>query len=315
MAKPTLLWPEPDGFSTYGRAILEEHFETLMGPFTQEQFQENLKYANAVFLRLGHEITATCIKNAPKLKYIATPTTGLNHIDCVAAKKQEIKILSLKGETDFLNQIYATPEYCWAILLSLIRKVPYAHESVCNGEWNRNQFKANELNGKTIGLIGYGRVAKIVSQYAKAFGMTIITYDPHHSNFPPGIQDVSLEEVAKYSDIISIHADLNESSQNLCDENFFKMITKTPYFINTARGEIVDERSLLNALQNKIIKAAALDVLQSEYTSENNTSQQLISYAKEHNNLIITPHIAGATFESMAKTEDFIVKKLITAIS
>lgn len=313
MKKDTLLWPEPVDFSEKAAALLEDHFKCIKGPFSHEDFTAHIKTADYVILRLKHRLDAKILNQANNLKVIASPTTGLNHIDVDLAAKKDIQIISLKGETTFLNQIHATPEHCWALILSLLRHIPAANASVKLGEWNRDQFKAGELAGRTLGLIGYGRVGSRLAHYARAFGMSVLAYDPFITDSPDFVELTSLNNLAQRSDIISLNAAYSLENESLCDKVFFDSLEKQPLFINAARGELVDETALLEALTSHKISGAALDVLRCENDPDNSTSQKLIEYMNNHKNLIITPHIAGATYDSMHKTEEFIVAKLLAA--
>lgn len=121
-------------------------------------------------LRLGHFIDASFFKDT-QLRFVLTPTTGLDHIDLVAAQQENVETISLKGQTGFLEQIPSTAEHSWALMLSLLRKIPAAHQDVMRGNWDRDAFKSRNLNALSLGILGFGRVGKQIAEYAKAFGM------------------------------------------------------------------------------------------------------------------------------------------------
>ena len=244
------------------------------------------------------------------LKFVASCTTGLDHIDMGGCSKG-IKIISLKGETDFLQDVWATAEHTWALIMSLIRKIPFAHNDVCAGNWNREAWQGTELHGKTLGIVGYGRVGRQVAEIAKAFGMRIIHFDtaaercayhPKDSNMYP----YSLDYLLEHADIITVHVPLNNETRYMFDYKEFHAMKPTSFFINTSRGGIVSEDALLMALKEGWIRGAAIDVVQ----NEPEIWSGLTCYAETNNNLIITPHIAGNTAESREKTQLFIAQKI-----
>jgi D-3-phosphoglycerate dehydrogenase len=308
----SLIITEPSDFSSKAQAILQEHARITLGPLTRTELKNKIEDADILFIRLGHHFDKDMLQNAPKLRYIVTPTTGLNHVDTDYCQENNITIISLRGEVDFLRNIYATAEHCWGLLLALIRHTPQAIQSCAQGFWNREQFKGTELSGKTIGIIGYGRLGKIVARYARAFDMTVIVSDPYARDDHHHVTFTDLPTLARQSDIISVHASYTDETHALLNQSFFSQIKPGAYFINTARGEIVDESALLSALEKGTLAGAALDVLENEHEIiAHQPSKRLTEYTKKYGNLILTPHIGGATYESMHKTEEFVARKLI----
>ncbi len=266
---------------------------------------------NALIVRLRNFIDEKLLNSAPSLKVIATATTGLNHIDIETCFQRGIKIISLKGEVDFLRNIYATAEHTWSLILSLVRKIPFAHYSILEGSWNRDNFIGRELNKKALGIIGFGRLGSIVAGYANAFSMNVIAYtkNPHEITLE-FVNYVDFDTLLKSSDVISIHLPLAKETVDFISMSQFLKMDKKPFLINTSRGEIINENDLLSALKKGLISGAALDVLSGETIMDPAIGNPLIEYAKNNDNLIITPHIGGATKESMEKTEIFIAKKI-----
>jgi len=269
----------------------------------------------------NYDVIIICIKNtidreilelAKKLKVIVTPTTGVNHIDLIAAKEYQIKILSLKGEVNFLRTLSSTAEHTWGLLLCLQRKIYLAHNHVLNGFWNRNLFYGNELRDKVLGVIGFGRLGQMVSEYGKSFGMKVIVYEINEVRTTSGLISVSLDQLLSESDVVTLHIPLDETTTRFFDIEKFKKLKKQPFFVNTSRGEVVDEDAMIYALENGLIKGAALDVLADETsTSKDWLKQSLLwKYSQNNDNLLLTPHIAGVTTESVEKTNLFIIEKL-----
>ncbi len=273
--------------------------------------------ANILVARLAYKIDKSWMDKMPNLKIIATPTTGLNHIDLEEAKKRGIKVISLKGHTSFLKDIPSTAEETMALMMALVRNLPWAFDDVKKGNWNRDRWCGHQFIHKTLGLLGCGRLGKIVAKYAKALGMRILGTDPNvdaRTLTRQSVEKVSMDKLFKESDILSIHVSLygepsriiGPSTYNLVKEKHLKMMKPTAYLINTARGEIIDEAALLKALQKKWIAGAALDVMHNEVGGEHLKNNPLIKYAKTNTNLLIVPHLGGATYEAMQVTEDFI---------
>ena len=295
-------------FSRVSRNLINTIFLCDKNDITDKQFAE----AKGIVVRLGVTLNKEFLTCFLRLEFIATITTGLDHIDNEYCKINNIRVISLKGETKFLENISATPEHTWCLILSLIRRVPWAALSVENGCWDRNLFVGEELFEKTLGIIGFGRIGKILSRYAIAFGMNVLAYcKSDFSGKEHGVKKAVLTTLLKESHIISIHLPLEKETENFINIEHFQSMKLRPWFINTARGAIVNEDALLEALNEGLIKGAALDVLSNETGFKNKkTENKLIEYMKYNTNLIITPHIAGTTVEAMEKTALFIDNKI-----
>lgn len=302
---------EPLDFGRENLKLLEEIAEVKKGPFSRTDLLKAVEDMDVLMIRLGHIIDEVVFEKANKLKFILTPTTGLNHIDMDAAEKREIKVISLKGESEFLVGIPSTAEHTWALMLSLLRKIPAAHKHVMNREWNRDQFKSHNLYHYKLGILGFGRVGKQIAEYAKVFKMPFVFYDinPNLKNNSHAVED--LERFLAEIDVLSIHIPLNKENTQFLNETNLKYLKSTAYIINTSRGEIIDESILADMLLQKKISGLATDVLASELSSESRRNNSLIEVAQHLDNVVITPHIAGATYESMWKTEEFVIKKFL----
>jgi D-3-phosphoglycerate dehydrogenase len=308
--RPVIWIGEPDGFSTRAKSILEAYATVIYKEVNSSQLKEVFQNCDAFIFRLGLKIEEQHLLDNQRCKLIATPVTGIDHIDLEACGNKNILILSLKNETEFLNQVRATAEHTFALILSLIRKLVPATKSIEAGSFDRQSFKGSELYQKTLGIIGYGRLGKIVAKYAGAFDMKIIFHDIKLIN-PERIDHiaVSLNDLLSKADIVSLHVDANPSNANMVNEIFLNKMKVSAILINTSRGSVVDEAALVTALENKKIAGAALDVVSGE--PEVNFDSSLFEYLKLHDNLLITPHIGGNTTESFEKTECFIAEKII----
>jgi len=301
---------EPDNFSQNVIVELEKIGKINYGPVQNRELPGIFETYDIFWFRLGHKINLdTMGPGSFRCKIIATAVTGIDHIDHTYLKKNGITLISLKGETEFLKKIRATAEHTISLMMAISRKLIPAIESVKKGAWDRDQFRGHELYKKTIGIIGMGRLGTIVAEYARAFGMQVIAWDKPDVLFPDYVNRKSkIKEMVSESDFISIHLDLNDHTKNLINQEILSCSSPQAYWINTSRGGIVDEKALLNGLENNTIAGAALDVLACEPDIENNL---LVLYAEKNENLIITPHIGGNTFESFEKTEEFILAKIL----
>jgi len=275
--------------------------------------------AEILVVRNLTQVDKKLIDSLPNLKIVASPTTGINHIDGEYLKKRGGKLICLRGRKSFLKDITSTAEQNMALLFSLLRHLPASFDEVKKGNWPRNEFIGNQLKDKTIGILGYGRLGKIVARYAKAFWMKVISADPFVSKEimeKHGVKKVPMEKLFKESDVVSVHVLLTPETYDLVDDSHLKLMKKDAVIINTSRGEIFKKDSLFNALKNGWIKGAAIDVMHDERQDGSHLkNDKLWEYAKKNSNLIITPHLGGVSYEAMAATEIFIaelVKKYFT---
>lgn len=299
---------EPDEYSEEARTIIKGIGHLVEKKMDRSELLAKIHEFDVLIVRLRHQIDAEVMGATTCLKVIVSATTGLDHIDLETASRKNIAVLSLRGETEFLRSIPATAELTWGLLLALTRMIPSAQSSVLNGEWERDRFKGHELSGMRLGIVGLGRIGEKIARYGLAFGMRITAYDPYRNDANPGIEmKNSLTELLVDSDIVSIHVPLNQETVNLIGIKELSVMPRGSWLINTARGAIVNEPALLEALKSGHLAGAALDVLAGERKNER---QSMIDYARLHSNLLLTPHIGGATYESMQATEIFMANKL-----
>jgi len=261
---------------------------------------------------LGFAIDEEVFGHGPNLKVVASPTTGLDHIDLRAADQHKVQVISLQGDHDFLDSVTATAELTWALLLALVRNLTSAVEHVRGGGWNRDLFVGGELTNKTIGIVGHGRLGAIVAQYARAFRMRVVTCDPNPRGPPDFVELVSLDDLLSQSDYVSIHVPLEQKTRSLIDAHALEKVKRGAYVINTSRGGVVDENAILNAIKSKKLNGYAADVLVGEFSKSSNWLQNNVIWqaASSHDNIILTPHVGGATLESMQKTEVHLARKI-----
>lgn len=302
---------EPDQYSEDARLILKELGTLVERNLGRDELINVIGEFDVLIVRLAHQIDKEIIEAASNLKIIISATTGLDHIDLDFATQRNVQVLSLRDEADFLKSIPATAEHTWGLLLALTRNIPWAFASVLNGEWQRDRFKGHDLQGKRLGILGLGRIGQKVASFGLAFGMNVSAYDPYPKNLLEGVTlKNNMTLLLNESDILTIHVPLMPDTEKIIGIKELYDLPKGAYLINTSRGGVLDEVALLNALKTDYLAGAALDVISSERQFAQNGQLPLIDYARDHSNLLITPHIGGATYESMQATEIFIANKL-----
>ncbi len=315
MSPPKLLISESDRFTPAAVDRLRQCADVTLADLDRAALLDSVCDAEVLWVRLRHQIDSEVLDRASRLRFIASPTTGLNHIDLEAADRQGIRVLSLRGEFDFLRQIRATAEHTMGLIFGLLRNLPGAADHVRGGDWDRDQFCGRELHEKTIGVVGYGRLGRLVAHYARAFDSRVLVTDPNvePNDLPAGVQWVPMESLLAQAEIVTLHVNLCEQTQGFFGKDQFAQMRTNAWLVNTSRGELLDESALLEALSQGKLAGAALDVLAGERSS-GMVHHPLVRYAREHRNLLITPHIGGCTTESMAKTEIFLAEKLCAAL-
>jgi D-3-phosphoglycerate dehydrogenase len=301
---------EPDNYSSQAAAILAEVGMLENAHFDMDELLRRLGDYDALIVRLAYQIDRKVIDAGRRLKAIVTATTGLDHIDVAYAQSKGIAVLSLRGEYEFLRSIPATAEHTWGLLLALLRHIPAAHASVLMGEWERDRFRGHDLSGQTLGILGLGRIGEKIARYGLAFNMRVQAFDPYRQTWIDGVgRSETQVDLLQQSQVFTIHVPLNDSTQGLIGREELELLPRGAVLINTARGEVVDEAALIAVLESGHLAGAALDVVCDE-RSEGRKDSSLLAYARSHASLVLTPHIGGATVESMAATEIFMARKL-----
>lgn len=306
-----ILNAEPQGYAREARSLLGEWGILVEKEMSRADLLRELGDYDVLIVRLAHHIDREVIEAGRRLKAIVSATTGLDHIDVEYAESQGIAVLSLRGETEFLRSINATAEHTWALLLCLLRWIVPASIAAGNGSWNRDAFRGHELNGKRLGIVGLGRIGEKVARYGQVFGMDVGAYDPTAAEWMDRVwRASSLPELLRWSEVLSLHVPLNSDTEGMIGVPELALLPPGAVLINTSRGELVDEGALVETLKSGRLAGAALDVVANERGEHRRQKSPLLAYARAHDNLLITPHVAGATYESMAKTELFMARKL-----
>lgn len=256
----------------------------------------------AYWTSLNFPVTGGLLHRFPNLKFILTPTTGLTHISDNPHEFKNVEVVSLKGEEDFLNSITATAEHGWGLMLSLWRKTFLANNLNVYSPQLREDFASLQLRNRTVGIIGFGRIGKLLASYAMAFGMQIVAFEKYktyeHSLEYSHIKFVSsVEEIAPLVDVLFLCAsviDTDRDTYPIIDADFFNNTRDSLVLINTARGVLLDEVGAGQALKNAKIGGLGLDVLQVEDLPDLVDNTKFLFQLKEEGfNIAITPHIGG----------------------
>lgn len=312
---PKILIAEPTDFSPEVIARLRENAEVDLKAISPEDVQQALRDYDVFWFRLGWPIDERVLDENSRCRILATPVTGIDHIDEALCARLGVRIACLRGEREFLRSVRATAEMTIGLAISLMRHIPAAAIDVETGRWHRDDFRGHELYERTAGIIGCGRLGNIVAGYLVAMGMKVLTYDPRPEVvIPSGVKRLdNLEAVLAQSDLISLHVNYHPGTHEMIGTKELAACKTGAVLVNTSRGGLVDEEALLAALQSGQLSAAALDVLADERNVHKD--HPLVAYARDNENLLIVPHIGGNTYESFTRTEGFIADKVIELLN
>ena len=260
--------------------------------------------AQALIVRNRTQVTGDLIANAPQLSTIGRLGVGLDNIDLEACKSKGITVYPATGANNL-----AVAEYVISTSMMLLRGAYLSSDSVAAGDWPRQALIGREISGKVMGLVGFGGIAQEVAIRARALGMSICAHDPFIDPNDPAWQQatsLSLPDLAAQSDVISLHVPLTDTTRNLIGADFLARMKPGAALINTARGGVVDEAALAQAMRSGHIGGAALDVFESEPLG-----QEKAAAFDGLSNLILTPHIAGVTTESNIRVSAMIADKIL----
>ena len=258
-----------------------------------------------IAVRTKFLIDKELLSAATRLKFVARAGAGLDNIDEVFAKEKNIQLLNApEGNMD------AVGEHATGLLLSLMNNFRSADIQVRNGVWDREGSRGYELKGKTVGIIGYGFMGRSFAKKMAGFEVNVIAYDKYKTGFTDAYaKEVSMEEMVKQSDVLSLHIPLTKETRQMVDEEYLLHFRKPIFFINTARGEVVNTKAVLNAIKANKILGAGLDVLEVEKFPALAAQDWYQELAKS-DKVILTPHVGGWTFDSYRKISEVLAEKL-----
>ena len=307
-----LLISAPTNFLQKNIEILTKKFNCeFLENFEKKNICKNLKNKDAWLCHPSPEyfINKSILSYGNRLKLIVTPSTGATHIDLNFCKKKKITVLPITVSKDF-NEIKASSEFTFLLSMLGFKKIILAINEVKKGNWRNieNTLRGHEIIDKKIGIIGYGRIGKNLTKYFSAFGAKIKVYDPNVKINK--LYKASIDNILKDSDLIITCISYSPKNYNFANKKFFSKFKKGSIFINTSRGEVIDEKALINALNKKTLSFAAVDVVKNEQDL-NKKNNILIDYSKRNKNLLVTPHMAGLTYESEKKAFLISAKNII----
>ena len=235
---------------------------------------------------------------------INTCSTGMNHIDVEYCNKNNIEIYSLTKDMELINDLPSTSELAFGLMMSLLRKIPQSKNHVSEYKWDYTQFMGRQVKDLRIGIVGYGRLGKMMYKYCRSFGATVMVYDPYVTN----IACNSLENMISNVDVISLHVHVTPETKYIINKEILGYCKKSPYIINTSRGEIVNETDIVNALKLGLISGYGADVVENEF--DDLTKSPIIAAMNNDENIIVTPHTGGMTIEGQTKAYKWAINKL-----
>lgn len=285
--KPRILLANPIHIDAI--AVLQKHAEVVEHfGISHDDLMRVIPTFAAVITRSDNAITPEILDSAPNLKVVGRAAIGVDTIDIAYATKKKIAVVNAPT-----GNCIAAAEHTISLIFSLARHIPAAHADIARGIWGKHKYVGMQLEGKTLGIIGLGRVGKHVMQIAQGIGLNILYYDPFVTTSTGG-KKVTLTELLAKSDIVTLHTPHTKLTDQLINEHTLSHMKKTAYLINCARGKVVDEHALVNALKNNDIAGAALDVFEKEPLQ----GSELTTL----DTVILTPHIGGSTYEAQRAT-------------
>ena len=284
------------------KILLENNIDVdVKTDFTFDELIEKIPSYDGLIVRSATKVTKEIIENAKKLKLIGRAGAGVDNIDLPAAKEKNIIVMNTPG-----GNTNATAEHTLALLLSLSRKIPNANATTHKGEWAKKKLKGNEIKGKTIGIIGFGNVGKRFAEMCNALGLKVIILSKSFEgikNDYSKYESVNLTQLLEVADIISFHCTPPLDGSPIISTKEINQMKKSSIIINTARGNLVSEIDLSEAIKNKTIKGAAIDVFADEPAQDN------ILFGLD--NVILTPHIAASTSESQIIVAEMVANQFV----
>jgi D-3-phosphoglycerate dehydrogenase len=278
---------------------------------TRDKIQTELNDSFGIVIRAKFTLDKAFLCSAKKLKFIARSGSGLENIDQAYCKERKIELFnSPEGNRN------AVAEHALGMLLSLLNKIPHGNRQVREGIWDREGNRGEELDGKTVGIIGYGNNGSAFAKKLRGFDVKVLVYDKYKTGFGDHfVQECTLQAIFQQADIVSFHIPLNRETKYFAEELFFNSFNKPVRVLNLSRGKIVNTKALVLALKEKKVIGACLDVLEFETKSFESFFEQHLpeefQYLIHSENVLISPHVGGWTIESYFKLSNVLADKIL----
>lgn len=293
----------PDGFDK--DLFLKLQNETRLEVFpkskmTQEELKNILPKAQGLIIRSATTVNAELLEIARELKLVIRAGEGTDNIDKKLCQKKGVKVANTPGANG-----NSAAEHAIALMFALLRKTSEAHTSVKRGEWEKSKFQGNEITGKTVGLVGFGRIGQTVAKRLMGFDPKVLFSDPFvEKSDLPYAQKSTVEEIFKNADIISLHTPLMPETKGMVNKSLLNLMKPTSILVNASRGEVINQNDLILHLQEKKIRGAGLDVYEKEPLDKNSPLLAL-------DNVVLTPHLGASTDEAQVRVGEMCVHQII----
>lgn len=288
--------------------LIEKGYDVNYDPdITYDELADRILDITGLVITTRIKVDQKLLERAVQLEWIARLGSGMELVDVKYAESKNIKCISSpEGNRN------AVAEHALGLLLGLMNNFKTTQRELEQGKWLRDENRGTELRDKTVGIIGFGNTGSAFAKLLSSFSVTVLAYDKYKFGFSKDyLKEASFEQVCRYADVISFHIPLTEETKYMANQDFFSSLKRKPWILNTSRGGILNLNDLRSALELKLISGAGLDVLENERLSTYSREEEsLLKWLLDQPNVIITPHIAGYSYEAFYKMSEVILQKL-----